>query len=392
MREPVNILMVDDQAGKLLSYEAILAELGENLIRASSAREAFEYLMKNEIAVILMDVNMPELNGFDLAAMIHDHPRFQNTAIVFISAVHLSDLDKLRGYERGAVDYIAVPIIPELLRARVRVFAELHRKTRQLETLYRRVCILSEKVTAAQELERRRIARALHDSLGQQLSAAKMTVDQIPARPPELKDQAAAQVSELLDTALQEVRTISHLLHPPLLDEAGLSSALAVYLEGFKQRSNIEIFTTVEPANFPRLSADIEIALFRIVQEAVNNVFRHAGARNTWISLRKTDVDLSLSVRDDGVGVPENVLHLEPRALGVGLAGMMQRVEEFGGQLKLKRGDRGTTLEVSIPLETVIETGDATLGQVHDIVNRPYELALNSSSNIEEPLSVRKTD
>src|ERR1700761_973121 len=134
-RDRANILMVDDQAGKLLSYEAILSELGENLIKAKSAREAMEQLLKHDIAVVLMDVSMPEINGFELADMMHQHPRFQKTAIIFISAVHLTDMDRLKGYETGAVDYISVPVVPELLRAKVGVFAELHRKTRQLERL-----------------------------------------------------------------------------------------------------------------------------------------------------------------------------------------------------------------------------------------------------------------
>src|SRR5205823_3297710 len=131
----VNVLLVDDQPAKLLAYEVILRELGENLIKAASAREALEQLLKNDVAVVLIDVCMPELDGFQLAAMIRDHPRFQKVAIIFISAIHLSDMDRLRGYEMGAVDYVPVPVIPEVLRAKVRIFAELYRKTRQLEQL-----------------------------------------------------------------------------------------------------------------------------------------------------------------------------------------------------------------------------------------------------------------
>src|SRR5436305_2823346 len=133
--EKVNILLVDDQPGKLLSYETILSELGENLIKAQSANEALEQLLRNDVAVILVDVCMPELDGFELAAMIRDHPRFQKTAIIFVSAIQVTDLDLLRGYAAGAVDYVPVPVVPDLLRAKVRVFAELYRKTRQLETL-----------------------------------------------------------------------------------------------------------------------------------------------------------------------------------------------------------------------------------------------------------------
>src|SRR6202140_3275340 len=135
--EKVNILLVDDQPAKLLAYEVILKELGENLVSAASGREALEYLLKNEVAVVLVDVCMPELDGFQLAAMIREHPRFQKVAIIFISAILLTDVDRLRGYEMGAVDYVPVPVIPEVLRAKVKVFAELYRKTRQLEQLNR---------------------------------------------------------------------------------------------------------------------------------------------------------------------------------------------------------------------------------------------------------------
>src|ERR1035437_7645420 len=169
MIEPdkVNILMVDDQPSKLLTYEAILAELGENLIKANSGREALELLLKTEIAVVLMDVSMPELNGFELAEIIRQHPRFQKTAIIFISAVHLTDLDRLKGYQRGAVDYLSVPVVPELLRAKVSVFAEFHRNAQQLEALNHELRRLSQSLMTAQDEERRRIARELHDGLGQ---------------------------------------------------------------------------------------------------------------------------------------------------------------------------------------------------------------------------------
>ncbi|MBB2682914.1 response regulator (plasmid) [Rhizobium sophoriradicis] len=131
----VNILLVDDQPAKLLSYEVILEELEENLIKAQSAREAFEHLLRTEIAVILVDVCMPEQDGFELVSMIRQHPRYQNTPIIFVSAVMLAEPDRLRGYAVGAVDYVSVPIVPEVLRAKVRVFADLYRKTRELERL-----------------------------------------------------------------------------------------------------------------------------------------------------------------------------------------------------------------------------------------------------------------
>ena len=134
-REKVNILLVDDQPAKLLSYESILGELGENLIRAASGREALDRLLKTDVAVVLADVNMPGLDGFELASMIRQHPRFQQLAIIFVSGVHLTDSDRLKGYQLGAADYVTVPVIPEILRAKVSVFVDLYRKTRELENI-----------------------------------------------------------------------------------------------------------------------------------------------------------------------------------------------------------------------------------------------------------------
>src|SRR6266478_1928454 len=445
--EKVNILMVDDQAAKLLSYEVMLAELGENLIKATSAKQALEILLKTDVAVVLMDVSMPELDGFELATMIRQHPRFQRTAIIFISAVHLTDLDRLKGYEHGAVDYISVPVVQELLRAKVRVFADLHRKTRQLEALNRdlerRVLERTEELAAKAELllqlntelvgknqeldaiistapdvifscqedgryeyvsdrfheytgtsedsgknvnwfdyvhpddverskavwihsvqvggtyeleyrlrskdgayrwfrsravpirdlegkivkwygtcsdihdsklleqsirdnaielekmvdrrtdelrrlsvrlmttqdqERRRIARDLHDGLGQELAVAKMVLDKmLLQKPVPPQEQTWAQASSIVDRAIQQVRTMSHLLHPPLLDEAGLLSALAWYVEGFAERSKIRVDLQLDP-QIGRLPAELETAIFRIVQECLTNIHRHAGS------------------------------------------------------------------------------------------------------------------
>src|SRR6185312_4263671 len=135
--DKVNILLVDDQPAKLLTYRTILADVGENLLSASNATEALELLLKHDVAVVLIDVYMPDIDGFQLAAMIRNHPRFEKTALIFISAILLTDVDRLRGYEMGAVDYVPVPVIPEVLRAKVKVFVELFRKTHQLEQLNR---------------------------------------------------------------------------------------------------------------------------------------------------------------------------------------------------------------------------------------------------------------
>jgi PAS domain S-box-containing protein len=518
-KDKVNILMVDDQPAKLMSYEAILAELNENLIRATSGREALDQLLKTEVAVVLMDVSMPEMDGFELAEMIRQHPRFQKTAIIFVSAVHLTPMDLLRGYERGAVDYISVPFDPELLRAKVAVFSELHRRTRQLEALNadleRRVVerteelaqradlledlngqlqirngeldaiiqtapdiifssrngldrdyvserfyeytgaskdsafglgwmnavhpddisaideawkksferdgmyeseyrlraksgdyrwfraravpvrsqdgtiikwygtcsdihdqrllensirdnaaslekIVNERTEALrrmsgrlmtlQDEERRRIARELHDSVGQELAAAKMNLDRIMAGDP-ASNSTKREAMESLQCAIQQVRTISHLLHPPLLDEVGLESALRWYLEGLTSRSGIEVSFHVTDGAFPRLTSTLETAIFRIVQEATTNVYRHSEATEASVTLGRESEKVVVQVRDNGKGLREEILGLRSAALGIGIGGMKQRIEELGGTLQLTNAQPGTIVEAVIPLQ-----------------------------------------
>jgi signal transduction histidine kinase len=350
--DTVNILMVDDQPGKLLSYEAILGELGENLIKANSSREALDLLLRHEIAVVLMDVSMPDMDGFDLAEMIRQHPRYQRTAIIFVSAVHMTDLDMLKGYARGAVDYISVPVVPELLRAKVAVFAELHRKARQMENLNAELRRLSTMLLTTQDEERRRIARNLHDGLGQDLTATKLMVESIlaNAQTNEKSRQTATDLRTLIERMIQDIRNMSYLLHPPMLDEIGLHFALVWYLEGFSKRSGIQTTMETTPTDFPRLATDLETAMFRVVQEALTNVFRHAKASNAWVHLAHSETQVVLTIKDDGTGVSDSILECKPGSVGVGIAGMKQRVKEFGGELQLRHAEPGTAVVVTIPL------------------------------------------
>jgi signal transduction histidine kinase len=350
-KEKVNILMVDDQPGKVMSYEAILAELDENLLKANSGREALEVLLKNEVAVVLMDVSMPEMDGFEMADIIHQHPRFQKTAIIFISAVHLTDVDQLRGYQRGAVDYISVPIIPELLRAKVRTFIDLYRKSQQLESLNVELRRLSMSLITTQDEERRRIARELHDGLGQELTAAKIMLQEILQQEDSKgSGESIRDVSGMIDGMLQQIRNISYLLHPPLLDEIGLRSALGWFLDGLSKRGGIQTSLETHPAEFPRLAPEVETALFRIIQEALTNVFRHARAQRVWVILAERKKEIAVTVRDDGVGVMEHTAQFRPGNTGVGIASMRQRAKELGGEMKIRNANPGTVVELVIPI------------------------------------------
>jgi signal transduction histidine kinase len=213
--EKINILMVDDQPSKLLSYEAILTGLGENLIKAGSAREALEILLKTEIAVVLMDVSMPELDGFELAEIIHQHPRYQRTAIIFVSGIHISDIDRVKAYERGAVDYVSVPVVPEILRAKVSVFIELYRKTRQLEQMN-------------QELESRVAERT--EELRQQNEELKRLNEELTRSNREL-DSFTYVASHDLKEPLRGIHNYSHFLledYADKLDEQGREQLLTL--------------------------------------------------------------------------------------------------------------------------------------------------------------------
>jgi PAS domain S-box-containing protein len=209
---------------------------------------------------------------------------------------------------------------------------------------------LSSRLMTMQDEERRRIAREIHDGLGQELAAAKMIMDGILAKDttPGMQ-KAAIEASQLVDRAIQQVRTISHLLHPPLLDEVGLVSALRWFIEGLTERSGIEIQLEVVPPDLRRLKPEYETAIFRIIQEAVTNMFRHSKAHKGKVSMVEKDGSIFVTVQDDGKGLEEEVVQLRPESVGIGIGGMRQRVTELGGSLRLANANPGTIVEVVIP-------------------------------------------
>jgi PAS domain S-box-containing protein len=212
---------------------------------------------------------------------------------------------------------------------------------------------LSGRLLGIQDQERRRIARELHDSLGQYLAGLKIALEMVSNTPsPEKRNSLLAECRDILEKSITETRTLSHLLHPPLLDEAGFASAASWFVTGFSQRSGIEVRLEL-PEDLPRLSEAVEIALFRVLQESLTNVHRHSQARTAEIKVEVDAEEICMEVTDHGRGVPDHVLRQlrgDGTQLGVGLAGMRERIHELGGTFDVTSNEKGTTVRAAVPL------------------------------------------
>ncbi|HKS65750.1 MAG TPA: CHASE3 domain-containing protein [Candidatus Acidoferrales bacterium] len=226
------------------------------------------------------------------------------------------------------------------------------KERRQAEEVVRQ---LSGRLLKVQDQERRRIARELHDSLGQLLSSLKMNLDQMASRSGGIaapREETIQMCLELTQQSLDETRTLSYLLHPPLLDEFGFASAAKWYVDGFVKRSKIDVKLEIAP-DFERLPEEVELALFRVLQESLTNIHRHSGSPTAEIVARSLQRVVTLQITDHGKGISPEVLEKFRRirgGVGVGLAGMRERIEELGGNLNIESEGRTTVLEVKIPV------------------------------------------
>ena len=236
---------------------------------------------------------------------------------------------------------------------------------------------LSVKLLRVQDEERRRIARELHDSLGQDLTAAKISLDML-AQESELESAHLREAQSLVDRCISDTRTLSHLLHPPLLDEAGFLSAARWYVEGFGRRSGIS--TNLElPEHLTRLPRGAETALFRILQEALTNVHRHSGSRAVDVRVIESDAKVILTVKDCGTGVPREILDRfwKTGNTGVGLAGIRERLKELAGLLEIESNLHGTLLRATIPFPSSETKGREGMEPVFMQDETPHALPLD---------------
>jgi signal transduction histidine kinase len=391
--EQVNVLMVDVQPAKLLSYEAILHDLGLHLIQAISAREALEHLLKTEIAIVLIDVSMPEIDGFELATMIRQHPRYQQTAIIFISTVPLTDLDRLKAYEVGAVDYLPVPVIPEILRAKVSVFAERFRTTRQLEALNHALERRVEERTAeleaatAREREARLAAEAATQAREEFLSVAahelktpmtslKATAQVVARRLQKGAGDVPSWLSEGLRTIDQQAekltRLIGQLFDVSRLEQDKLAleripTDLALLADKlvttFRARtSRHTLAVTAEPG---LIAAVDPLGIEQVLSNLLDNAIKYSpdGGRIDIEVGRADGGHARLAVRDRGIGIPPEKrgaiferfyqAHAEDyrSGLGLGLYISQQIVAQHGGAIVAEfPPDGGTRFVVRLPV------------------------------------------
>jgi len=473
-REKVKILLVDDNPDNLVSLEAALESLNEEMVSARSGTEALRFLLESDFAAILLDVKMPDMDGFETAELIRSRKRSQHTPILFLTA-YRNEEHLFRGYDLGAVDFLFKPIVPEILRSKVAVFVELSRsaqrqrkqaeilakaelkfrslleaapdamlittaegeivlansraddifgysrqellgsnirmlvpswtlnnyhvgelaslckdgstfpseisssplqteegllitsairdiserkraeqriaeQTQQLHDANRELRHLSSRIVAIRDEERRRLGRELHDSQGQYLAAIKMNLEMIETTDAALstiQKSALTEAITLLERSMREIRVISHLLHPPLLDEIGLQAVVPWYLNSFSERSGIQIDLDM-PADIAKLPDQVELAVFRVLQECLTNVHRHSGSKVARVKILPEDTNVILEVGDSGRGVTSQ--NGSDPVMGVGITGMRERVRELGGQFEISSTSEGTTVRAVLPI------------------------------------------
>ena len=265
-------------------------------------------------------------------------------ASVVITALRGED-GKLTGFAKVTQDMTerreAEERIQNLNRELRNRIVELNESQRVVELRTLEYQRLSARVLSIQDEERRRVARDLHDDLGQQLAVLKMILDKNPDN----------EAREIVDSAINTVRNLSYLLHPPLLDETGLHAALHWFVEGLTKRSGIEIELILNPVSFPRLTMELETAIFRVVQESLTNVYRHANAAKARVELDKRAEWISIRIRDYGKGLTWDVDGAAPSPKNsVGIAGMRERVRQLGGELTVSNCEPGSLVEAKIPL------------------------------------------
>ena len=351
--DKVGILVVDDHPGQLLSHEAILRELGERLVTARSGREALQRLMDEDFAVILLDVNMPDMDGFETASLIHQHPRFEKTPIVFVTGAHPTTLDRLKGYRVGAVDYVEVPVVPEILRSKVAVFVDLNRKRRDLQRLNDALqAEIAQRRNAEEAVRHSREKEVLLQEIHHRVKNNLQIITSL------LRMQSRAVQDPAFSEALRECQNrvaSMALIHDKLYRARDL--AQVSFGEYVRDLTNNILTSYALPARSVRvrfdiddlsLSLDYAVPCGLILNELMSNCLKHAfpvgHAGTVYIGFHaEAEEELCLVVRDDGVGVPADVDLGRTSSLGWRLIRAL--VEQLGGVVQCQTAG-GMSVEI----------------------------------------------
>ena len=358
-----NVLIVEDDPPLLVALRELLDGPDRDVVVAESGDEALRCVLKTDFAVILLDVSMPDMDGFATARLIREREGSRNTPIIFLTGGDQDTDSSFRGYEVGAVDYLVKPIVPEVLSSKVAVFIDLYRYnaglTREiaerkaieddLRRAQERLHAFAAHIESVREDERTRLAREFHDELGQALTGLKMDLSWLEKRLPKELEAAAVRLKSmfgLVDATIQTVRRISSALRPQVLDDVGLIGTLKWQAREFQVRTGIRCKVDL-PLEELALDQARSTAAFRIFQEALANVARHAGATRVDISLRVNTDHFILKIADNGRGMSQADLR-DPKSLG--LLGIRERAFLLGGNVEIEgKGGKGTTVTLSIP-------------------------------------------
>ena len=356
-----SLLLVDDERRNLVALRELLAGEDRELLLAASGEDALRAALQQDFAVVLLDVRMPGMDGFETARLLRARERSRFTPIIFLTAAADELESVFRGYEVGAVDYLVKPLVPEVLRSKVAVFVELHRKSAALASEIAERCRAEERLRESEERlralaahlqsmreeERADIAREIHDELGQVLTGLKMDVTWLAARlaEPALADKTEA-MSGLVESSIRAVRRIATGLRPEVLDDMGLVAGIDWQAKEFQKRTGIRCRLKL-PAEGTAFGPDQSLTTFRIFQEILTNVARHAQATRLEVELSVADGRLVLAVSDNGIGIPAE------RASGrrsLGLLGMQERALRLGGEVSIEgAAGKGTRVTLALP-------------------------------------------
>jgi len=362
MNTKPNILIVDDIDANLFLLESILKKLDFNLIKASSGFEALGKSKGIELALALVDVWMPEMNGYDLAVKLNEERADDKVPVIFLTA-NFGDEDEIfRGYNSGAVDYIIKPINNEILIKKVNVFIELFnqkqtviknaallkKNAEELKSSIEQLHKLTQYIDKVREDERVAISRELHDDLGQALTAIKIDLGIIKQITPDSK--ATLKINKVIEDVRNTIITVQKLtarLRPQIIDDLGLEAAIEWYSKEFAQRNKMEVFLHFDTQI--SISPDVSLSIFRIMQESLTNISRYSKASRVDIGLKKTDQYYVFNIADNGIGITKNKINSKT---SFGIIGMKERTAGIGGSFEIYHGkEKGTEISITIPLK-----------------------------------------